>query len=162
MRGLTGIIVAFVLHGCSDCGPDFRQTEVEGVLVDGTAAAVARLEVHLAQARNGVNPQLWVVIDDYGSDPDSVLRGRVTDAHLLAAAGDTLFTFKVQTENGRTVIFAPGTIIQTTTADEIMSHITGDGVRLLLASDVAGRSPHSVPMALVSIGEWQRGSCEFP
>lgn len=156
------LLVAPALHGCETCGPDFRRTEVEGFLLDRTLTQVARLEVHLSELRNGINPQLWVQIEDFSNDPDSLLRGRVTDARLLSTADDTLFTFQVRSDDGRTSIFAPGTIITAAEANRIMDHITGNGVKLLLRSEVEGRSVQVIPMSPVAIGPWQRNVCDWP
>jgi hypothetical protein len=162
VRVVMPLVIAPALHGCATCGPDYRRTEVEGFLLDRTLTQVARLEVYLSELRNGVNPQLWVRIEDFGNDPDSLLRGRVTDARLLSTADDTLFAFQIRSDNGRTSIFAPGTIIPAAEANRIMDHITGNGVKLLLRSEVEGRSVQVIPMSLVAIGPWQRNGCAWP
>ncbi len=161
VRVVMPLVMAPVLHGCATCEPDYRRTEVEGFLLDRTLTQVARLEVYLSELRNGVNPQLWVRIEDFGNDSDSLLWGRVTDARLLSTADDTLFAFRVRSDGGRTSMFAPGTIISAAEANRIMDHIRGNGVKLLLRSEVDGRSVQVIPMSVVEIGPWQR-DCHWP
>jgi hypothetical protein len=69
VRVVMPLVIAPALHGCATCGPDHRRTEVEGFLLDRTLTQVARLEVYLSELRNGVNPQLWVRLEDFGNDP---------------------------------------------------------------------------------------------
>ncbi|HYC50997.1 MAG TPA: hypothetical protein VEB19_07815 [Gemmatimonadaceae bacterium] len=165
LRGARCVIpLAMVLsiQGCEECGPDHRRTEIEGVMVDRNLTPVARLEVFLGELRTGVNTQLWVQIHDFWNDPDSLLRGRVTGAALLSAADDTLFRFVVDSANERTGILAGGTVITPAEADRIMSHIMGTGVKLLIRSDVDGRTAQAIPMTLVTIGPWRRATCDWP
>lgn len=143
------------------CGPEFRETSVNGEIRDQSGALLGSAEPRLIETRgDSTMRRLHLVVMGTLGSAGAPLKGHVRAARLVATTGEVLHEFPVAPGLADQVLVDPDEVITDAAKfDTLRYNFLAQTVVLMLETDLLGSEALRVPLLVWFAGDWGRAAC---
>lgn len=141
------------------CGPEFRETIVQGTLRSTDGAAMGRAELILAETRGDTLTRglvLALMGTAYGEP--GPLSGHVTHVRLLADDA-VVHEFTFRPGNQHEIVMVDPSMLNEAPFETLKAHALAGDLVLELESTLPGHARVLTPLVLQFAGKWDRAHC---